>query len=104
MGIGKYCSLKLKSLVKVCGIVPVCKKNCKVQNSVTFVGMRAPGATCDETTSATHFPVPFGTIFQFFFDKIFYLFSAPCNFLTVRDPPYGENWKVFPNDVYNSSN
>ena len=28
-GIGKYCSLKLKSLVKVCGIVPVCKNIAK---------------------------------------------------------------------------
>ena len=47
--------------------------------------------TCDETTSTIHFPVPFEPIFQiFFFEKMLTFFSSPVNFLTVRDPPYGE--------------
>ena len=47
----------------------------------------------DVKTSTTHFPVPFGPIFKIFFLKIFLtFFSTAGNFLTVRDPPYGENF------------
>ena len=46
--------------------------------------------TCDETTSTIHFPVLFGPIYQIFFLKNVDLFSTPVNFLTVREPPYGE--------------
>ena len=63
--------------------------------------------TCDETTSTTHFPVPFGPIFRIFFLKFFFtfFFFALGYFLTVRDPPYGEKFKkIFPNVVFDSLN
>ena len=52
--------------------------------------------TWDVKTSTTHFPVPFGPIFQIFFFEIFFdLFFTAGNFLTVRDPPYGEKLEIF---------
>ena len=51
----------------------------------------------DVDTSTTHFPVPFGTIFQIFWLKFLLTFFSIRNFLTVRAPPYGEKLKkIFP--------
>ena len=55
--------------------------------------------TCDAATFTTHFPVPFGPIFQIFLLKFFFnLFSKSGNFLTLR--VMVKNWKIFPNVVF----
>jgi hypothetical protein len=60
--------------------------------------------TCDETTSTTHFPVPFGPIFQIFFLKIsLTFFSAPVNFLT-KGSSYGEKNENISYVIFYSSN
>ena len=50
--------------------------------------------TCDETTSTTHFLVPF-FVLNYYYCYLFYFlnfFSTPVNFWTVRDPPYDEKF------------
>ena len=50
---------------------------------------------CDDKTSTTHFLVPFGPIFQIFFLWFFLPFlSMSGNFLTIRNPHYGEIAKL----------